>query len=189
MTQASNKLNFFEHLVDTKLTPEYTTNPVIAAEWAIKIPVMARTILNGHSGAGIHIIKSPDNMIYAPLYTKYIKKASEWRIHMVTDYKDGVGHMFDVQRKVRRVGYEEPNWMVRNYANGFFYQRHNIDILPAVEHAACQVFNKFALQFGAIDIIYNEHEDRAYALEINTAAGLEGETLVNYTTIIQGLLK
>jgi len=36
------------------------------------------------------------------------------------------------------------------------------------------------LDFGAVDIIYNEHEDKYYVLEVNSAPGLEGTTLEKY---------
>ena len=37
------------------------------------------------------------------------------------------------------------------------------------------------LQFGAVDIIWNEKENKCYVLEINTAPGLVGTTLTKYT--------
>ena len=40
------------------------------------------------------------------------------------------------------------------------------------------------LDFGAVDIIYNEAEDQHYVLEVNTAPGLEGTTLQKYTEAI-----
>ena len=40
------------------------------------------------------------------------------------------------------------------------------------------------LKIGAVDIIWNELENKCYVLEINTAPGLEGTTLVKYTEAI-----
>jgi D-alanine-D-alanine ligase-like ATP-grasp enzyme len=37
-----------------------------------------------------------------------------------------------------------------------------------------------ALDFVAVDVVWNEHEKQAYVLEINTAPGLEGATVESY---------
>jgi D-alanine-D-alanine ligase-like ATP-grasp enzyme len=44
------------------------------------------------------------------------------------------------------------------------------------------------LDFGAVDVIYNRAQDKAYVLEVNTAPGLEGSTLDNYVEAIQKVL-
>jgi glutathione synthase/RimK-type ligase-like ATP-grasp enzyme len=36
------------------------------------------------------------------------------------------------------------------------------------------------LDFGAVDVIWNERQQRAYVLEINSAPGLEGTTIDDY---------
>ena len=44
------------------------------------------------------------------------------------------------------------------------------------------------LDFGAVDVIYNGHSNRAYVLEINTAPGLTGTTLDNYAAALRNLI-
>ena len=44
--------------------------------------------------------------------------------------------------------------------------------IAAVQHVG--------LDFGAVDIIYNQREDSSYVLEINTAPGLMGTTGERY---------
>jgi glutathione synthase/RimK-type ligase-like ATP-grasp enzyme len=44
------------------------------------------------------------------------------------------------------------------------------------------------LDFGAVDIIWNEREDKCYVLEVNTAPGLQGSTLENYANAIMEVL-
>jgi len=39
------------------------------------------------------------------------------------------------------------------------------------------------LDFGAVDIVYNENDNKAYVLEINTAPGLSGTTLEKYVEV------
>jgi D-alanine-D-alanine ligase-like ATP-grasp enzyme len=43
------------------------------------------------------------------------------------------------------------------------------------------------LDFGAADVIYNAQQDRAYSLEVNSAPGIMGTTLVNYTNALRSL--
>jgi len=40
--------------------------------------------------------------------------------------------------------------------------------------------NCLGLDFGAVDIIYNQKKDVSFVLEVNTAPGLEGSTLNEY---------
>ena len=40
------------------------------------------------------------------------------------------------------------------------------------------------LKFGAVDLIWNELENKSYVLEINTAPGLTGATLEKYAQAI-----
>src|SRR5690606_32924060 len=72
------------------------------------------------------------------------------------------------------------NFMIRNHRNGFIFQRNEITIPADVEVQATKAFEASGLDFGAVDVIWNEHEGRAYVLEINSAPGLEGTTLDNY---------
>jgi D-alanine-D-alanine ligase-like ATP-grasp enzyme len=44
------------------------------------------------------------------------------------------------------------------------------------------------LDFGAIDIIYNESRDQAYVLEVNTAPGLTGQTIQSYADAFRHLV-
>jgi glutathione synthase/RimK-type ligase-like ATP-grasp enzyme len=36
------------------------------------------------------------------------------------------------------------------------------------------------LDFGGVDVIWNERRQMAYVLEVNTACGLEGQTVNDY---------
>jgi D-alanine-D-alanine ligase-like ATP-grasp enzyme len=41
------------------------------------------------------------------------------------------------------------------------------------------------LDFGAIDMIYNERRNQYYVLEVNTACGLTGTTLDKYVEVFK----
>lgn len=171
----SNKLTFFRSFLnDAQTVPLYWTDADDIPDEAF--PIVCRTILNGHSGAGIVIANSHNDLVDAPLYVKYIKKQDEYRIHLGSKQEAP----FAVQKKMRRIGYDNPNWMVRNHSNGFIYGREGFRVPDAVLEVAQFAFNTFGLDFGAVDVIYNSHYNKAYALEINTAPGLEGQTIQDY---------
>jgi hypothetical protein len=143
--------------------------------------VFARTSLTGHSGAGIIELSGVDAVIPpAQLYTKYIKKKAEFRVHVVDDYR--TSHL--ITQKVARPGTEVTNWRIRSHHNGFIFQEPAANLptnlVDRVTFLANDVIDLLDLDFGAVDIIWNEHEDRLYFLEVNTAPGITGRTVDFY---------
>ena len=182
---ASNKLNFFQRMTETgneNLIPPYWTRQADIPDDAF--PVVCRTILAGHSGAGIVIAESRRDLVDAPLYVKYIKKQDEFRIHV--GRRNGESIIISTQQKRRRTEHENPNWQVRNHANGFIYARENCNPPTSVLNVARAALLATDLDFGAVDVIYNARQERAYVLEINTAPGLEGQTVEDYARFFRG---
>ena len=177
---ATNKLKFFRAMkyAAPEYIPEWWDNKADIPDKAF--PIVCRTVLNGHSGEGIVIAKSRDELVDAPLYVRYVRKKNEYRVHVgrtATEYK-----VISVQRKARRldVPVDEVNWMVRNHQNGFVFVRNDFTPRRPVIEAAKRALAVTALDFGAVDVIWNEHTNRAYVLEVNTAPGLEGTTIEDY---------
>lgn len=176
--RASNKLRFFEDSRGQDYrVPEWTNNIELARRWIQEgHKVCCRTNLTGHSADGLVLASTEDELVQAPLYTQYVKKQQEYRVHFVG------GTIVDVQRKARRadVPDEDVNWQVRNHDNGFIYARGNVTprTVPQDVILQCEEYiGSTDLDFGSIDVLYNEREDQAYILEVNTASGLEGTTL------------
>lgn len=179
----ADKLKFFNWCSSNSLysIPPYTTDILDVGDWLEGgSVVLARTKLNGHSGDGIVVIDDVDNIVDAPLYTMYIKKKSEFRVHFFK------GDVIFIQQKVRRLDHPEDavNWQIRNHANGFNYAWNNVNAPDAVYNTVYELIEKLPLDFGAIDIIYNEKSNTAYILEVNSAPGLEGETGNVYRRVI-----
>ena len=63
----------------------------------------------------------------------------------------------------------------------------NTPLPPVVVEQGSLAFAASELDFGAVDIIFNERENKAYVLEINSAPGLEGSTIQDYATMLQSL--
>lgn len=177
---ASNKINTFSRWArDSISCPEWTTDADCAYSWLENgNTVFARTRLQGHSGDGIVILSSTDDFVPAPLYTKYIKKKKEFRVHVFND------EVIDVQEKRRSMG-SDAGFLIRNHANGFVFCRDDIVEPTDLRDVAIKAVSSLGLDFGAVDIIYNAHYDKCYALEVNTAPGLEGTTLQSYVNKIK----
>lgn len=141
-------------------------------------PIVCRTVLNGHSGRGIHIANTPDELVPAPLYVRYIKKRDEYRVHVFK------GDVIAVQQKRLRNGHVDPDFRVRNCQNGFVFTREGVHPDDSVLQEAVKVVSALNLDFGAVDVIWNEHQQRAYVLEVNCAPGLEGQTVWDYASAI-----
>ena len=175
---AGNKLLAFNALKEHEDVniPEFTEDKDEAIEWLNGGLVVARTVLRGHSGAGIVILHNVDEMVDAPLYVRYVKKTQEYRVHILQ------GKVIDQQRKARNRDVEDDNvnWKVRNHDNGFIFMREGVDLPEAAIQQASLAIYALGLDFGAVDLIYNEKQDKYYVLEVNTAPGLTGTTLERY---------
>ncbi len=175
--EASNKLTFFRLMQGHGLTPDYVTG-IGAARMMLqnRTMVVCRTLLSSSGGKGIVVASNEAELVPAPLYVQYVKKQEEYRVHIMN------GQVFDTQRKARDRGVadEDVDWTVRNHHNGFIYMREGIDTPAVVTQAAIDAFRLTSLDFGAVDVIYNSRSGRAYVLEINTAPGLEGQTVNTY---------
>jgi len=179
-----DKLSFMRQMQDDLVTASYIPPFSVNDPNQLTFPVMCRRILNGHSGAGIVVAETPEQLVNAPLYVQYIPKESEWRVHFFVwpDAEGGrAGHIVDIQRKIRDPNREPTNWKVRSHNNGFIYVRNDLAIPQAVQNAAnAFLASRMSLDFGALDIIYNRKQNRAYILEVNTAPGLFGHTVQVY---------
>lgn len=184
---ASNKLLSFQKFAEHGVSiPEWTTDINLAQDWHNngKI-VVCRTLLCSHSGKGIVLTTlGPDGQLPVPakLYVQYKKKKHEFRVHVFN------GKVIDIAQKKRKVGHENRNNQIRNHANGWVFAREGITPPAGISTLALSACNALGLRAGAVDIIWNEKENKCYVLEINTAPGIEGTTCKSYTTeIIESL--
>lgn len=183
---SANKLSFFRLMKsishDPPRTVPWTTSQSEAQEWLKKDVVVVRNSLTGHSGHGIIIVEPGQPLPRAPLYTKYIPKKYEFRVHIVA------GRIIDVVRKIRDPNREPTDWKVRSHDNGFIFVRGGFTTPPDVQKQAIAAFMGSGLDFGAVDVVFNEKSGLAYVLEINTAPGLEGQTIQSYANAFRTCL-
>lgn len=194
VARVTNKLQFFQDQSDapeearTRL-PRYSTDRSEATGWSgTDLKIVARTVLTGHSGQGI-VIKgrgSFGDLPDAPLYVEYIPKDAEYRIHIFNN------EVIDVQRKVKDPTKEPSDWAVRSHQNGFIFTRSNSSGVshkdsspPDVLEQAKKAMGNSGLCFGGVDVIWNKKRKKAYVLEVNSACGLEGQTVQIYANAVR----
>jgi glutathione synthase/RimK-type ligase-like ATP-grasp enzyme len=174
---ASNKLKCFQLMKEAGVSiPRFWTRKEDIPNEAF--PIMCRTKLQAHSGDGIVVAERRDQLVNAPLYTQYLKKKHEYRVHVLR--KPGAGtSIITTQRKAKKNGVADANFMVRNLDNGFVYVMGE-HTPKCVEDEAKKALESTGLAFGAVDVIYNEAQKKSYVLEVNTAPGLEDRTAEAY---------
>ena len=165
-------------------SPESTTDRNVAQEWLESGEhIVVRKLLRASAGRGIVLVGPEGSEITtvrtlppAPLYVKYVKKATEYRIHVA------FGDIIDEQQKRRRLDTpdEQVDWQIRNHSNGWVFARDGISVPGPVRDAALAAVAALGLDFGAVDIGFNDHAQAATVYEVNTAPGLEGSTLDAY---------
>jgi len=200
LSTATNKLKFFRRMGDTDVIPRFWEDRRGIPDDAF--PIVCRTVLKGHSGRGIVIAENRQELVDASLYVEYLKKKEEFRIHLgkkrvfrrVSAEGDRRSAQFDntletiaIQKKATRHGEEPTDWRVRNHHNGFIFIRGGFTMPDQCLDAARVVFDRIDLDFGAVDVIWNETKGRATVLEVNTAPGLEGQTIIDYKNYFNSL--
>ena len=182
---ASDKLKSMQIFSEQGVrVPEWTTSREAAQAMIDRGgTVLARTLLKAHSGRGIVSCGGDQPLVEAPLYCRYVKKAEEYRVHVLR------GEVIDMQRKVKAPDREVRDWQIRNHANGFIFQRNELAVPADVTEQAVKAVFALGLDFGAVDVGWNKHEGQAYVYEVNTAPGLTGSTLVNYAEKFYSLLR
>lgn len=187
---ASNKLNALIALEEAGINvPRFTTDRRLAGYWLEDgETVVERHVLNGNSADGVRIVNLDDDEMdsdlrSAPLYTKFIPKSCEFRVHVLR------GDVIDYCEKKKMSSDRRPenfNKYVCSNELGWVFCRSNIRDIPEVKQLAIEAVSALGLDFGAVDVVY--HEGTPYVLEVNTAPGITGTTLTNYANAFRGFL-
>lgn len=178
---AANKLSTLNSFAFRNIPhPDYATDKQQAIDWLTQgHKVVCRQLLTAHSGQGIVVAKQQEDIVDAPLYTKYIIKKKEFRVHVFRS------KIIDIQEKRRSSTASSHHPYIRNHANGYVFCRGDIDEPIDLRPTAVSAVQALGLDFGAVDIVWNEAQNKCYALEVNTACGLEGSTVHKYVQAIK----
>jgi hypothetical protein len=193
----TNKVRFFETVGHDRCVLVWTRDYDTAKSWGTR--VFARTKIEASGGAGIEIYDPEDptfSLPKAPLYTQYVPKTHEYRLHMARSLTGSGFTLMLAQRKVFVKTDQRPaplDWKVRSHDNGFIFQRQpDLERVPSeVINAAVKVMEEHfsGLHFAALDVMYHDKRKQAWVIEGNTAPGLENNTVSVYADYFTSLDK
>ncbi len=111
--QPLNKIEQFRRFSANQVScPRFTTDRNQLAELGNRT-IFARTLVNSTNGRGIIEFNLADGAApVAPLYTEYIPKRAEYRVHVFN------GEVIDLQQKKKRHGVNG-NSRIQNLGNGY----------------------------------------------------------------------
>lgn len=179
---ALNKIDQFTRFAAAGIScPAFTTDPNGVDALGSKC-VFARTLINSTNGRGIVEFEVGQPVPRAPLYTAYIPKKAEYRVHVLN------GKVVDVQQKRKKAGEdaaENRNTRIRNVSNGYVYCRDNVHPPENINELAISAVAACGYVYGAVDIIYNEKKNQCYVLEVNSRPGLMGTTIQKYAQAVK----
>ena len=194
---SSNKIMAFSNMfVDGVKVVPFTTIRTEAEKWFNegddRTKVVCRTIISGSSGDGIIIAKNKEELVDCKLYTLYVEKKWEYRVHVA------FGEVIHIQQK-RRLSSEQleervitsRNKYVRNLANGYIFSvelDHPYSfILEGLSEQSLLATKSLGLDFGAVDLLVTKNGE-VRVLEVNSAPGLEGVTFSKYVSKFKEVL-
>lgn len=175
-----NKIEQFQRFTQAGVQcPRFATSVQDAKGLECKT-LFARTLVNSTNGRGIiEFDGGSEEYPRAPLYTEYIPKKAEYRVHVFK------GEVIDIQQKKKRRGFEnERDTRIRNVANGYVYCRDGIVPPAGLGELAVKAVDALGYLYGAVDIVYNEKRNQCYVLEVNSRPGLMGSTQKAYAAAI-----
>lgn len=165
-------------------TPAFHTTPPVSTADRL---YLARHFLTGSGGAGIEVVRAGDSFPSAPLYTEYVKKLEEVRVHVF----DGEAIFYQLKKRKSGVEQGKDQKLIRNYDNGWvFCPRSVSDCADDTITQAVSAVSALSLDFGAVDLVIGKKDNLAYVLEVNTAPGIQSPGLIEaYTNSIKGATK
>lgn len=175
VSNAANKLKTFQVLSEAGVaTPPFATTKegAVALFKASSGAVFCRTKLTGNSGEGIVVAEKEEDLVDAKLYTAWLNKKREYRVHVV----GGKAIMSQIKMKKKDA---EGDRYVKNHNNGYTFAFNVDEEIPQfIIEESLKAIEALKLDFGAVDII--SFRGKPYVLEVNTAPGIENTTLERY---------
>jgi hypothetical protein len=154
----------------------WTTDKAVAQGWNKKQKVLGRTACQ-QAGSGIVVYEPESTLKDHQLYTLYIPKKKEFRVHVFR------GKAILVSEKRKKKGVDS-DYIIRANHKGWVFCYKDINEPDGLRVLGVAAVGALGLDFGGVDIIYNEKQNKLYALEVNSAPGLCSKTLEAYANEI-----
>lgn len=183
---ASDKVKTFTLLKENNVPHvEFTFSQEEALKWIEEGHlVYCRTLTRGKEGKGIVLAKTAPEVVKCDLYTKQFVNNHEYRIHvfngevtdMVEKRKMSTDRKADFARRGIRVENDDNGGVIRNLKKGYSFCREDLVISEEIQQIAINAITALGLDFGGVDMAYNDETGEAKVLEINTACGQKKAT-------------
>jgi glutathione synthase/RimK-type ligase-like ATP-grasp enzyme len=160
-------------------SPPWTLSKEVAKQWASNEGriLVCRTLTRASEGRGIVLAETPEQVVNAPVYTLYMKKKKEFRVHI---YKDQIVHVLE-KRKRAGVACDSK---VRNTANGYVFCSEAVAEPEGLRELALKASKVTQSDFKGVDIGYNEKKNELFVIEVNSAPGIMGTNVSRYIDAI-----
>lgn len=180
-----NKLETFARLKKAGVrTPEWSLHSARGVKWAEEGNwVCCRQVVEGKDGEGLVLAKSPNAVVGAKLYTKYVPILQEFRAYVVG------GKMIDLMEKRRDsdlLKEGKVNQDVRTESNGWVFCHYGFNPPAGIDHQAVESIKALGLDFGGVDIILGK-DRKLYTLETNTASGVGEKSAMRFAEAFKKL--
>lgn len=164
--------------------PKFTQDYEEARGWSESHAVVGRSLLRSFQGRGIAFTDRGVAPATADaqgrrcvLWTRYVPKREEWRVHVFKGQVIGVA-----QKKRRRDANVDSH--IRSWDNGWVYAIHDLDPPEDLSVVGIAAVQALGLDLGAVDVVWNERKNRCTVLEVNTAPAIENSTVIKYADSI-----
>jgi glutathione synthase/RimK-type ligase-like ATP-grasp enzyme len=163
---------------------EWTVDPIAARRWLnTGGTVLHRAVVRGRAGSGIAVLSGRVADIgNRGFWSLYEKKRAEYRVHVIN------GVVVDVQQKRKKRG-EKSDPKVRSHLNGWVFCRESVEAPKQVLDASIRALAAVGLDFGALDVGWNEKKQRPCVYEVNSAPGIEGTTIERYADALLAMTR
>jgi len=179
-----DKLTQYKYFRENKLNfPFFTESKWTATTEMEELSssIVCRTLLRAKSGKGIVIADTVEQLVDAPVYVVYQKKTNEYRVNL---FKEEV---VCVREKRLKTGYIKPegrDGRVRSHDNGYVFCEPLQALPEHVIEMAKKAAKITASDIVGVDLAYHKPTDYWFLLEVNSAPGMEGKTIEQYTEVI-----
>lgn len=157
----------------------FTTDVEQVSKWQAEgAKVVARQLLNSAEGKGIVVLQPDDAVVQAKVYTKYVPKKREYRVHIFGD------KVVCVLEKRKKKGIDNKNFLIQNTANGFVFCRDGFVEPEGIRELALKARKLTNSSIVGVDIGYNELKNFLFVIEVNTTPGFVKTTAEDYANAI-----
>lgn len=172
-----DKIGNFNLLLKAKVPHvPFTTDREVAKKWQQEGHIVFARTPGGQKGINIDVIQPHQELPDRPLYTRYVKNYTEFRVNVAYDKAIHVSQ----KRKSNAV---EVNPFIRSQSGGWDFRKPLFEP-NGLRQLAIAASKAVGLDFSGVDIIYNKFYDKLYVLEVNSAPWLNETIADKYATEI-----